>query len=53
MEGELLGVAWSLLKTAYYTVGCEKLLLLVDHKPLIGVLTKKVLEDVDNLDYNT
>lgn len=43
IEGELLGLAWSLEKTKYYTLGSENLLLLVDHKPLIGLLTKREL----------
>ena len=41
IEGELLGVAWALEKTGYYTLGCQKLLILVDQKPLIGLLTKR------------
>ena len=36
IKGELLGVAWALEKTGYYTLGCQKLLLLVHHKPLIS-----------------
>ena len=31
-----------------YTLGCEKLLVLVDHKPLIGLLTNRELGDIDN-----
>ena len=38
IEGELLAVTWALQKTSYYTLGCEKLLILVDHKPLLGLL---------------
>ena len=48
IEGELLGLAWSLKKTKFYTLGSEKLLLLVDHKPLIGLLTKRELGEIDN-----
>ena len=48
IEGELLGVAWSLEKTRLYTLGCEKLLILVDHKPLLGLLTRRELGDIDN-----
>ena len=47
IEGELLAVAWALQKTAYFTLGSEKLLLLVDHKPLIGLLNTRELGDVD------
>ena len=31
IEGELLGVTWALEKTSYYTLGCDQLLVLVDH----------------------
>lgn len=48
IEGELLGVAWALEKTRQYTLGCEKLLILVDHKPLVGLLTSRELGDIEN-----
>ena len=48
IEGELLGVTWALEKLAYYTLGSEKLLILVDHKPLIGLLSTRNLGDIDN-----
>ena len=48
IEGELLGVTWALEKTGYYTLGCQKLLVLVDHKPLIGLLTKRELGVIEN-----
>ena len=48
IEGECLGVANALKKTRYYTQGCEKLLVGVDHKPLLGVLNDKSLENIDN-----
>ena len=48
IEGELLAVAWALEKSKQYTLGCEDLLILVDHKPLLGLLTKRELGDIDN-----
>ena len=48
IEGECLGVANALKKTRYYTQGCEKLIVGVDHKPLLGVLNDKSLESIDN-----
>ena len=48
IEGELLGLAWALEKTSYYTLGCQKLLVLVDHKPLIGLLTTRELGSIEN-----
>ena len=48
IEGELLGVAWALGKTSHYTLGCKSLLVLVDHKPLLGLLTKREIGEIDN-----
>merc|ERR1712082_16725 len=48
IEGELLAVVWALEKTKQYTLGCERLLVLVDHKPLLGLLTRRELGDIDN-----
>ena len=48
IEGECLGVANALKKIRYYTQGCEKLIVGVDHKPLLGVLNDKSLESIDN-----
>ena len=33
IEGEALAVAWSLEQTRFFTMGCEDLIVLVDHKP--------------------
>ena len=49
VEGELQGVVDGLHKTRYYTQGCDKLLVGVDHKPLLGLLQGKRLEDIDNM----
>ena len=48
IEGELLAVTWALHKTGYYTLGSDKLLILVDHKPLLGLLQTRSLGDIDN-----
>lgn len=48
IEGEPLGVQWALQKTSHFTLGCPKLLMLVDHKPLLGLLTKRDLGEIDN-----
>ena len=48
IEGELLGVTWALEKTGYYTLGCEKLLVMVDHKPLLGLLGNRELGEISN-----
>ena len=41
-------VAWSLKKAKYFVSGCDKSILAVKHKPLLGILNEKNLEDIDN-----
>ena len=48
IEGELLAVTWALQKTSYYTLGSEKLLILVDHKPLHGLLKSRKICEIEN-----
>ena len=48
IEGEALGVAWSLEQTRYFTMGCDDLLVVVDHKPLIKLLGDRRLDEIDN-----
>ena len=48
VEGECLAVAWSLRKAKYYVAGCENLIVAVDHKPLLGLLNKKGLDQIEN-----
>ena len=48
IEGECLGAAWAMKKCQYFLLGCEKFLLAVDHKPLLGVLNDKSLQEVEN-----
>ena len=48
VEGECLGVAWSLKKAKYFVLGCENLVVAVDHKPLLGILNDRYLDDIDN-----
>ena len=48
IEGECLGVAWSLKKAKYFVLGCESLVIAVDHKPLLGILNDKSLDTIDN-----
>ena len=48
MEGECLGVVWSLFNAKYFVIGCENLIVAVDHKPFMGILGDKSLDDIDN-----
>ena len=34
VEGEALAIAWSLEQTKYFTMGCDNLLIVTDHKPM-------------------
>ena len=48
IEGECLGVVNALHKSRYYTLGCDKLIVGTDHKPLVLVLATKDMDDVAN-----
>ena len=48
VEGEALAVVHGLEKTRHFTLGCTDLVIAVDHKPLIGLFTKRSLEDIPN-----
>ena len=48
VEGEMLGVMEGLHKAKHFILGCEKLIVAVDHKPLLGLLNDKSLADIDN-----
>ena len=48
IEGEALAVAWSLEQTRYFTMGCNDLVVVVDHAPLVKILGDKRLDEIDN-----
>ena len=48
VEGECLGAAWAMEKCKYFLLGCESFLLGTDHKPLLGILSDRNMEDVEN-----
>ena len=48
IEGEALGVAWSLEQTKYFTLGCNDLLVVVDHAPLVKILGDRRLDEINN-----
>merc|ERR1711994_664085 len=41
-------VVEGLFKSKHFILGCEKLIVAVDHKPLLGILNEKSLADIDN-----
>ena len=36
IEGEALAVAWGLEQTRYFTEGCDNLVVVTEHKPLVS-----------------
>ena len=48
IEGEALAIAWGLEQTKYFTQGCDKLLVVTDHKPLVGVFGDRTLDAITN-----
>ena len=45
IEGEALAVAWGLEQTRYFTLGCDDLLVVTDHKPLTKLLGDRMLDE--------
>ena len=48
VEGEMLAVVDSLHKARHFVLGCRDLVVAVDHKPLLGLLDNRSLEEVEN-----
>ena len=48
VEGEALAVAWCLRKARLFLLGCPNLVLVTDHRPLVGLLSGKALTDIEN-----
>jgi len=48
IEGEALAVAWGLEQSKYFTQGCEELLVVTDHKPLVKILGDRTLDEITN-----
>ena len=48
IEGEALAVAWGLEQTKYFTQGCDNLLVVTDHKPLVKILGDRTLDEISN-----
>ncbi|KAJ8373500.1 hypothetical protein SKAU_G00040800 [Synaphobranchus kaupii] len=48
IEGEALAVADALDKARYFMLGCEDLIVVVDHKPLLKLLADRALDDIPN-----
>ena len=47
-EDESLGIAWGLEQTKYFTLGCDDLLIVTDHKPLVKIFGDRTLDEIPN-----
>ena len=43
-----MAIAWALEQSKYFTLGCEDLLVVTDHKPLVPILSDKDLNSISN-----
>ena len=48
VEGEALAVAWALEQTRFFTMGCNDLVVVVDHKPLTKLFGDRRLDEIEN-----
>ena len=48
IEGEALAVADTLDKARYFVLGCDDLIIAVDHKPLLKIFSDRSLDNIPN-----
>ena len=48
IEGEALAVVWGLEQTRYFTQGCDNLVVIIDHKPLVKIFCDRTLDEISN-----
>jgi hypothetical protein len=48
IEGEALAIVWSLNQTRFFTMGCNSLIVITDHKPLLKIFGDRRLDEIDN-----
>jgi len=48
IEGEALAIAWGLEQTRYFTLGCDNLIVVTDHKPLVKIFGDRMLDEIQN-----
>ena len=48
IEGEALAVAWGLEQSRYFTQGCDNLIVITDHKPLVKIFGDRTLDEITN-----
>ena len=47
-EGEALAVQWGLHHSRLFTLGCDKLIVITDHRPLLGIFGDRDLHKIAN-----
>ena len=47
-EGECLAISWSLNNACMFILGCKELIIVMDHKPLLGILNDRDLKNIPN-----
>ena len=48
VEGEALALVWGLEQTKYFTQGCDNLVVITDHKPLVKIFGDRTLDEITN-----
>ena len=48
VEGEALAIAWALEHTKYFTQGCDNLVVVTDHQPLVTFFADRTLDQITN-----
>jgi len=48
VEGEALAIAWSLEHTKFFSQGCDNLVIVTDHKPLVKLFSDRALDEITN-----
>ena len=48
IEGEAFAAAWGLEHTRFFTLGCDDLTVITDHKPLVKIFGDRTLDEISN-----
>ena len=43
-----MAAAWAMDKAKYFLLGCESFMLATDHRLLLGILSDRSIEDIEN-----
>ena len=48
VEGECLAIVWDLDHSRYFTLGCDKLQIVTDYKPIVKIFDDRLLDEIPN-----